>query len=295
MATELTTGVGRIVWGHPCESRDKTQKDHATGKFLPVLKDGVKVQQWTFGVAFPRAEFESTIWPAMAAEAATVYPGGQVPPKFAWKFKDGDRDIDDDGKPYNLREGYAGHIVLTVGTELKCPEVFKFNGTGYDQLPGDAIKCGDYVVLGLNLKANAPTDRTMTPGMFVNPTVIEFVGYGTKIIPQGGVNPMDVLGGRQRYGHTSGYTRRTWYAGCYGHATSHGGTCYPPARPHGTACRASAATGTYGTPSAPGSAAPDRSGLYPRCGHTRRAVVYQWRLATRRVGTACRASATPST
>jgi len=197
MATNITTGVGRIVWGHPCEARDKTQKNPQTGKFEPVLKDGVKVHQWTFGVAFPRAEFERDIWPHMAAEAATVYPGGAIPPKFAWKFKDGDTAIDDDGKPYNLREGYPGHIVLSVGTELKCPEIFKFNGTGYDQLPGDAIKCGDYVVLGLALKANAPADRTMTPGMYVNPTVVEFVGYGTKIVPQGAVNPMDVLGGRQ--------------------------------------------------------------------------------------------------
>ena len=196
MAVNIITGVGRIVWGHPTEARDKTQKNQATGRFEPVFKDGVKVQQWTFGVAFPRAEFESLIWPAMAAEAATLYPGGTPPPKFAWKYKDGDKDVDDDGKPYSLREGYAGHIVLTVSTELKCPEIFKFNGTGYDQLPGEAIKCGDYVVLGLALKANVPTDRTQTPGMYVNPTVVEFVGYGTKIVPQGAVNPMDVLGGR---------------------------------------------------------------------------------------------------
>jgi len=192
---EFTTPVGRIVWGHPTKSKGKTRKDPVSQQFVPVIKDGVQVQQWTFGVAFTKADFQTHIWPYLAQEAQSVYQGAQVPPKFAWKYKDGD-SVDDDGKPYADREGYAGCFVLTVSTELMQPALYKFNGTSYDQLPGDAVKTGDYVVLGLNAKANIPADRTMTPGLYINPTVVEFVGFGTEIVSVGAVNPMTALGGR---------------------------------------------------------------------------------------------------
>jgi hypothetical protein len=198
MPIEIASPVGRIVWGHPTKSRDKTRKNPQTGANEKVMKaDGSgPVQQWSFGVAFNKAEFQAVIWPAMAQEAATAYPNG-TPPKFSWKYQDGD-GVDDQGKSFSAREGYAGCYVLAISSELMAPPIFKLNGNKYDQLPGEAIKCGDFVVVGLNIKVNVPTDRTHTPGLYMNPSLVEFIGYGTEIVSQGHADPMALLGGQQR-------------------------------------------------------------------------------------------------
>lgn len=192
MPIEITTPPGRIIWGHPTKARDKINKDTKQ----KVLKaDGSPAQQWSFGVAFDKATFQSHIWPAMAAEAATAYPQG-VPGKFSWKYTDGD-SVDGEGKPYNQREGYAGCFVLAISSELMAPPVFKLVNGAYQQLPADGIKCGDYVSLGLNIKVNVPTDRTHTPGLYINPQAVEFVGYGTEIVSQGTADPNAIFKGAQ--------------------------------------------------------------------------------------------------
>jgi hypothetical protein len=174
---EIDTGVGRIVWGHPSKAQHKRDQQNQV-----VMKDGKPVEQWTFGLAIPRQHFETVIWPAMAAEAATGFPN--IPPQFSWKFKDGDNAIDRKGLPYNQREGYAGHYVLSVSTEVFAPQVVHFNpATGqYRQMAPDEIKCGDYVAAKLQLKVNVPTNASHTPGLYVNPVLIDFVGYGTAIV-----------------------------------------------------------------------------------------------------------------
>ena len=193
MTIEITTPVGRIVWGHPGKSR--AVMDQKTR--LPRTKqDGTPRTAWTFGVAFSKQNFQNVIWPALAQEAQSLYQGGLVPQKFAWKYLDGD-GIDGDGKPYSEREGYAGCYILSISTELQAPGLFKFNGSKYDQLPAEAIKCGDFVAVGLNIKGNVPQDRTETPSLYINPTAVELVGYGTEIVSQGTADPNAVFGGRQ--------------------------------------------------------------------------------------------------
>ncbi len=174
--TEITTPVGRIVWGHPTKSRQKIDQD--TNQ--PLFKDGVAVMEWSFGLAIPRAEFEQLVWPHMHAEAAKGYPNG-TPPKFSFKYTDGDRDIDPKGNPYSAKEGYAGHIVLAISTVFQAPGIFKLEAGVFRQMEGNEIKCGDYVRCGINFKVNVPTKPTHTPSLYVNPLAIEFVGYGTEI------------------------------------------------------------------------------------------------------------------
>ncbi|RUW55629.1 hypothetical protein EOA32_01010 [Mesorhizobium sp. M1A.F.Ca.ET.072.01.1.1] len=190
MTVEFKTPVGRIVWGNPGKASQKKDQKGNT-----VLKDGKPVEQWSFGLAIPRADFEAHVWPYMAQEAATGYGQG-IPPQFSWKYKDGDNGVDRNGKPYNQREGYAGHYVLTITTEAFAPPIFKLqpNGT-YAQLTGDQIKCGDYVACALSLKVNVPTDRTHTPGLYVNPVAIDHVGYGQPII--NGPDAQTLFGGQQ--------------------------------------------------------------------------------------------------
>ena len=194
MAIELHTGMvpGRIVWGNPAKAQIK--KDQQTKQ--PILRDGQPVQQWAFGVAFPKAHFQQHIWPALAQEAAAGYPNG-TPRNFSFKYVDGD-GVDNKGQPYSNREGYAGHIVLTVSTEAFAPPIFKRNAQGtFDQVPAEGIKTGDYVALGLNIKVNVPTNPTHTPGLYINPLAIELVGYGTEIHSVGAVDPNALFGAHQ--------------------------------------------------------------------------------------------------
>ena len=185
---KFLTPVGRIVWGHP--SKSKVQTDPRT-KQPKLGKDGQPQQVWSFGLAISKNEFQQ-LWAAMQQEAATVYPHG-VPQGFSWKFKDGD-SIDRKGQPYANREGYAGHMVLTVSTTTFAPQVFKFENGAYRQLNENEIKTGDFVRLNLNIKANAPTDPTHTPGLYVNPNGVEFVAYGAEIV-NSGADPDEMFNG----------------------------------------------------------------------------------------------------
>ncbi|AHJ10734.1 hypothetical protein P106B_51 [Rhizobium phage vB_RglS_P106B] len=185
----LRTPVGRIVWGDP--SRPQIKKDQRTKQ--PVLKDGKPVEQWAFGVAFQKHEFNQFLKPYFDQEAASAYPHG-VPQGFSWKYKDGD-GVDRQGKPYATREGYAGCIVVNISTEAFAPQIFKFENGAYRQIAPEEIKTGDYVVLSLNLKVNVPTNPTHTPGLYVNPNGIELVGYGTAI--QQSADPTEMFGGVQ--------------------------------------------------------------------------------------------------
>jgi hypothetical protein len=207
--TNLRTPAGRIVWGDP--SRSTIKKDQRTKQ--PVLKDGKPVEQWAFGIAFPKeaylrhtlagnpnleqivqtTAFERTLKPAFDQEAASAYPHG-VPQGFSWKYKDGD-GVDRAGKPYSAREGYAGHYVLNVSTEAYAPPIFKFENGAYRQISQEEIKTGDFAALSLNVKVNVPTNPTHTPGLYVNPDGIEWLAYGALI--QNSANPEDMFGGGQ--------------------------------------------------------------------------------------------------
>jgi hypothetical protein len=195
MPTEIkSTPVGRIVWGSPAKAQVKKQQE-GPNKGQPVLKDGQPVNQWAFGVAFPKAEFQAMIWPAMSQEAASGYPQG-TPPRFAWKYQDGD-GIDSNGQPFNKREGYAGCYVLTISSEAFAPPVYKWDGGKYRQLEAHEIKTGDYVSLALKFQVNVPAQgSTHTPSLYVNPVAVEHVGYGAEI--QNGPDPMALFGGQQR-------------------------------------------------------------------------------------------------
>lgn len=189
MTVEFVTSVGRIVWGNP--ARSVIKKDQNTKQ--PVLRDGKQVEQWAFGLAFPKAEFQQFVLPYLQQAVGAVYPNG-VPPQFSWKIKDGD-GVDRRGKPYNERDGYAGHYILTVSTEAFAPPIYKNEGGRYRQMAENEIKTGDYVVVKLNVKANAPTNASHTPGLYINPMGVEHVAYGQEIVGSS-ADPNEMFGGR---------------------------------------------------------------------------------------------------
>ena len=200
MATTDGTRVtiaGRLVWGHPCKQRARTDNNNK-----PIIKaDGTPAMQYIYGLAVPKADFMNVLWPVMQAEAMKGYPQG-APQNFAWKYDDGDdtRPVNGGGVPYAQREGYPGCYVITVASSLpNPPPVFKFNAQtgGYDQLTAESFKTGDYIATALNVTCNVPEQRTHTPSLYLNPEGIEVIGYGTEIASVAAINPMQAFGGRQ--------------------------------------------------------------------------------------------------
>lgn len=198
--TEFNTPVGRIVWGHPLKPQKKTDDNNQ-----PVLKDGVQVQQWSFGVAFVKAEFEAQVWPYLHAEAAKGYPQG-VPPKFSYKYVDGDDpnpvwNKDKQGKPRNQRPGHAGHYVLTINTEFQAPNVVRFDNGVYREVGPDQIKCGDYVAMTLIAKWHAG----QSPGLYINPGLVVHAFEGDAISNGGiDVDPTQAFGAAPQFAMPAG-------------------------------------------------------------------------------------------
>lgn len=176
---------GRIVWtsGNLFTGRIKTVFGTTQPKLDP--KTGEKKTEYGFGLAVPKSVLAQSgpgqpgeIWAALYAEAMTMFPNGQVPPSFAMKFKDGD-GLDDEGKPFNLREGYAGHIVLACTTEIPI-KWFRYEN-GANILINEGVKCGDYVNAQLTIKAHGAIGAGKA-GLYVNPNAVQFLGYGKEII-----------------------------------------------------------------------------------------------------------------
>lgn len=175
--TEFTTCLGRIVWGHPLKPQDKTKDD------VKVLdQNGQPIKQWSFGVAFPKAEFQAQVWPHLAAETAKGYPNG-APPTFTYKYKDGDTDVDAKGNPLSGKPGYAGCYIVSFSTELQAPQCFVFENNAYRQIDETMIKTGDYVMVGTNAKWHGanPNARGSRPGLYINPMTVLLCFQGEAI------------------------------------------------------------------------------------------------------------------
>lgn len=202
MATPITTATGRIVWGTPhikqavIDDKTKQQKiDQKTGQL---------VWEYAFGLAIPKADF-GAIWAIMQAEAMKVC-NGIIPPydpaargSFAYKFVDGDSmapAVPEKGipsKPFSDREGYGGCFVLAIKSRLdNPPPLFVWGNNGWVQADpnnlggGNKLKTGDYVQVGLSIEGHPG----QSPGLYLNPNGIQFVGYGVEILRGPDANAM---------------------------------------------------------------------------------------------------------
>lgn len=220
----LTTPIGRIVQGNPLVENiqydDKQQPK--------INKQGAVVKSWYLNVAFDKANPETlAMIEALYRQAATDYPGlfpygyqpqanpgnpaaGQPPihaggcirSDFAYKIKDGD-GFDANGKPHAAKEGWKGCYILQIATYAGQPRVVCAlnNNSPVTEVGSGShahIKCGDYVRVGIDVKSNGwQGDAQSKPGMYVNPTVIQVVGYGDLI--QGGPDPDAVFAQQTAY------------------------------------------------------------------------------------------------
>lgn len=182
---------GRLVFtvGDLFQGRIKT----VFGTQTPVVNEkGEQVREYGFGLAVEkpnpnhpdRAHYERTlanfnaIWTAIHEEAYALYPSRQIPPAFAMKYKDGD-GVDHNGVPYSQREGYAGHLVFAMTTQIPI-KFFKFEN-GQNILVNEGIKCGDYVNVQVTVKAHTAQGQGKS-GLYLNPMAVQLIGYGKEIV-----------------------------------------------------------------------------------------------------------------
>jgi len=179
---------GRIVWTAGQTVFSGSQKKDQAGKLMTNDK-GEPAMQYGFGLAVPKPAADSRpeevknfmdMWNAIQSEAMALYPTGQIPPGFSFKYKDGD-GVDHKGMPFSSREGYAGHLVYALTTSLPL-KFFKYEGGAYVQVK-DGIKCGDYVQVQVNVKGHLPKPGTQgKPGLYLNPNMTLFLGFGKEIV-----------------------------------------------------------------------------------------------------------------
>lgn len=179
---------GRIVWTCGDTPFKGAQKKDQNGKLIFNDKNE-PLMQYGFGLAVPipgpGATPEQTknfmdLWEAMHSEAQALYPGGQIPPGFAMKYKDGTNGIDHKGQPFANRPGYKGCYVFGLTTTLPV-NFFKYQGA-YIQV-NDGIKCGDYVQVSVNVKGHLPKPGSQgKPGLYLNPSLVLFLAEGEAII-----------------------------------------------------------------------------------------------------------------
>lgn len=186
MSVEIKFPEGRIVSGHPMNGFTPT--DDRT-KQPKLKKDGVtKVVEWSFGVAFPKTgvDWKQTDWGAQIVAASQDPVEGYsaaetASPYFSWKIVDGDSTVPNrSGNVPCQQEGYAGHWVVFMKTELAPPKCFhkgKYDAMQQIQNATEIDK-GDYIIPYASVKGNKPSQ---TAGVYINPLLVSLERKGDKI------------------------------------------------------------------------------------------------------------------
>lgn len=150
-----------------------------------VDQQGQPIMEYGFGLAVPKSVLSQSgvgqpgeIWAAMHEEAYQIYPSRQLPPDFAWKYKDGD-GVDHNGSSFATREGYSQNLVFALTTRLPI-KYFKHEGAGLVMV-NEGIKCGDFVQVQVQVKAHGKMGQGK-PGLYLNPMAVLFLGYGKEIV-----------------------------------------------------------------------------------------------------------------
>ena len=198
---EVLFPEGRLVSGHPMNGFNPTDSRTKQPK---IRKDGVtKVTQWNIGVAFPKngQDWKTTPWGQQIVQAAKDpvegYTNGETEsPHFSWKIIDGDSMIPNKkGNKPAEQEGYPGHWVVFMSTELQAPRCY--HAGKYDPMQQiqnmSEIDKGDYIRVFCSVKGNKPSE---TAGVYINPNMVSLERKGQKIESgYDGPSAADVFGG----------------------------------------------------------------------------------------------------
>lgn len=193
---EFLTPVGRIVAGDPFKANTKD----AEGRPL-VVKNGPNAGQprveYYIGVAIPKTDMGyNELYEIIYGAARAAFPnmfdaaGACINPKFSFKLTDGDSTVPNTkGIAPCAREGYKGHWIVNLSNGFP-PKCYTQNG---DTLITDPamLKKGYYVRVYGDVKSNGSLQQ---PGVFLNFSMIELVGYGEEI--HSGPDGAAVFGGK---------------------------------------------------------------------------------------------------
>lgn len=129
--------------------------------------------------------------------AVAVWPNGEHgSPNFAWKMTDGDSPVPNKkgNKPCD-QEGMPGHWIINISScfPYSCFHAGKYQPHEAIQNKNE-IKCGDYVRVQVEIKGNESTD---SPGVYINPMLLELSRAGTQIISQNAPDANDAFGTTQ--------------------------------------------------------------------------------------------------
>lgn len=196
-SVNFTTPVMRYVQGDVFVAQEKD----AQGNPL-VVKTGPNAGQpaprFFAAGAIPKNDpawpaFEQILKQVAAASFPHLFPQGPngpcVNPNFSYKIVDGD-GVDQNGKPNNQKEGFAGHWVLRFSTSFK-PGVYPKGQ--YDQMhqiqDKNLFRRGYYFRIAGTASGN---DNAQRPGIYLNMNLIEHCGYGPEIVS--GPSAQDAFG-----------------------------------------------------------------------------------------------------
>ena len=173
---DILTPVGRLVQGDLFTGRDKDMEGR------PLTDSaGNPRKNYFVGVAIPKNDPGITpLLQQMQQEAMRCWPNGEAqnPANFSFKFLDGDQP------PHNTKEGFANCYVLKFSSSF-APKVMNRGGSSVIT-DTNAVKRGYFVRIFGNYKSNESRQK---PGMYLNLSMAEFVGYGEEIVsgPNGDV------------------------------------------------------------------------------------------------------------
>jgi len=167
----------------------------------PKLNAAGQQQMETFvAIAIPKTpghtSWQQTDWGAQMVRLATAdWPRGESrSPTFAWKVEDGDSTVPNKrGVANNTREGFPGHWIVKASTlfEVQCYHPGRYDPMADRIRDQNEIKCGDYCRLLVQVKGNGSKD---SPGMYVNPSLLELSRAGELIVTMSGPSAAGVFG-----------------------------------------------------------------------------------------------------
>lgn len=200
MSTQYTTPVGRLVDGDLFTIRE--EKDEA-GKPKLTKNGQVKKTCW-FKLAVDKANPEWPVFYQLLVETArAAYPsafnpatGQLLPGAYTLKVQDGD-GYSSKGKPLFDKPGHKGCWLVNFSTQY-TPKVYphgRYNAA--DMLVFDPAKphafpveLGDYIRVAGIASHNT---STQSPGLYLNPSLVEFMGHGERIVKQTGPDAAEVF------------------------------------------------------------------------------------------------------
>lgn len=184
--SDILTPVARLVSGHPMVSYPVVDNKTNTPKLMAT---GESMNSTSVGLAFPKGaetHWNQTIWGAPIWNAGmAAFPNGEFnAATFAWKVTDGDSPVPNKkgNKPCD-NDGWKGHWVMFLSTMFSIPSYHVGRYESHQVIQDkNEIKTGDYVRASFNVTGNNIKGPTESPGVYLNPVMIEISRAGIAIV-----------------------------------------------------------------------------------------------------------------